>query len=120
MKLMTSVYPSISIETDLVTHFPVYKIWFILNHNFLFFTYRIITKCCSNWISYFHILSKLATVLYPISFMKKKNARTFTVFIFHGRATFKRPSRYFFLVLQSILTRKNCCETIGHSSVIWI
>ena len=72
MKLMTSVYPSVSIETELVTHFPVYKMWCILNHDFLFFTYRIIAKYCSNWISYFHILSKLATVLYPISFMKKK------------------------------------------------
>ena len=49
---MISIYSSISIETELVTHFSGYKIikiplkrvLHVLNHNFYFFTYRNITK----------------------------------------------------------------------------
>ena len=63
---MISIYSSISIETELVTHFSGYKIitiplkrvLHVLNHNFYFFTYRNITKFSKS------IPSALVTLIY--------------------------------------------------------
>ena len=49
---------------------------YVLNHNFHYFTYRNITKFCGSihlglvTLIYYNILSKLATVIYPLAFKK--------------------------------------------------
>ena len=69
---MTSIYPIISIETRLVTHFSGFKtitfhekaMFYVLNHDFRFFAYSNITKFCRS------IHFALVTLIYQINSKK--------------------------------------------------
>ena len=63
-------------RTKLLFLLSRFGILYVLNHNFHYFTYRNITKFCGSihlglvTIIYYNILSKLATVIYPLGFKK--------------------------------------------------